>query len=431
MLPADRSGWQHLYGDRANSTLRYSAAVLPAVVIMWWALDYPARSLNYVFATIGGVAAWYLSKRFPNSKVGAGCFILCLICAIVGEVFVAGMASSPTIWVLPFFPMLAGHLLGLRYVLPVCVLVCFLILGAHSAEWFGLKAPVSLLVPGEEVLTLFGLTIGYCRVAYFSRKTLEESSTTLKEEAIALIKSRFKADRASVAKSAFLANMSQQVKIPLQGASRDAQGLVDSIPGSDLEHALALRECTDRIEWIVSDIVDISRIESGVLSTQPVVLDFDMVRDSITLECSEVAQGANVEIEFHQQGVAPSLLGDPRLLSRLVTILVLDAIFRARSKVSIDFRFSAVSDNIVVLQLHIRHDGLVEDVEGSEVVFGMRVQDDERGGTARIGLGLSMAESLAEYMGGSLDVALDESLHEYQRVAQVALPIAHPKAKVA
>lgn len=427
----DGARWRSLYLERANITLRYGVWVFAALIVLWLVLDCPQRALNHVVAMVGTLLGWQMNKRYPDSRVGSICYLVFMILAMMGDIVFAGMSNSPTMWVLPIFPMLAGHLLGSRFVLPFCGLVAVLIVGVHAAERLGFQAPEPVLFPGEGVFVLVSMTLGYCRVAYFSRKTLEESSTTVKEQAIELIRSKFDADRASIAKSTFLANMSQQVKTPLQGAYRDAQALAQSVQGEDLEHALALRECTDRIEWIVSDIVDISRIESGALSAQAVPIDFAMIRDSITLECAEVAQSAQIQIEFHQEGRSPRVLGDPQLLSRLVTILVLDAICRARTTVSIDFRFSPGQAAHCVLQLNIRHDGLIEDVEGSEVVFGMRVQDDERGIPAKIGLGLSMAESLASYMGGGVDVAHDESVQDYQRVARVSLPYARGAARAA
>lgn len=414
--------WELIYRERAELTLRYGMWIFAALALMWFLFGGPQRAVNHIVAVLGVALAWRLYKSHPGGNRGSICYLIFMVVAMVGDVVCSGMSQSATIWVLPMFPMLAGHLMGSRFVLPFAGLACLLVVGVHSAEAMGVQGPEPVLLPGERALILIGITLGYCRVAYFSRKTLEESSCTLKEQAIDLIQSKFKADRASIAKSTFLANMSQQVKTPLQGASRDAQGLLDSIGQQDREHALALCECTDRIEWIVNDIVDISQIESGVLSSQMTVLDFEMLRDSITLECADVARSASIQIEFRQQGQVPSVMGDPRLISRLVTILVLDAICRAQSSVSIDFYFAPTADNSCVLQLNIRHDGLVQDVEGSEVVFGMRVQDDERGVPARIGLGLSMAESLATYMGGGVDVAHDDSAQQYQRVAQIRLP---------
>lgn len=431
MFEAAGFSWKKIYGDRVDNTIRYGGMVLPAVAVMWWLLERPQRGWNYLFASAGALVAWYLNRRYPKSKIGAVCFLLSLLVTILGEIIIAGMGHSCSLWVLPMFPMLAGYLLGLRFVLPFCGTICVAIIGVHAADWFEVPVPSSQALPDEEFLALFGLTVGYSKIAFFSRKTLEGCSRTLKEQAIGLIKSRFGADRASVAKSAFLANMSQQVKIPLEGASRDARGLVETVPKQELEHALALRECTDRIEWIVNDIVDISRMESGALLVKLELLDFDMIRDSIILECAEVAHRAKIRIDFRQQGQVPQALGDPRLLSRLVIILVFDAIFRARTSVSIEFRFSSASVNSMTLQLYIRHDGLTEDVESSEVVFGMRVQDDEAGVPAKIGLGLSMAESLVEYLGGSLSVAHDESQRDYQRIAQVTLSTARSMTRAA
>lgn len=430
-MVGEKGRWSTLYRERSDITLRYALLIFVGLALMWLWLGSPERALNQAFAMVGTIIGYLINKKVSDSRVGSACFLLFMICAMMGDIVYAGMSQAPTMWVLPIFPMLAGHLLGSRSVLPFCGLVAVLIIGVHVAEALGFQAPEPFLFPGEHVFVLVSMTMGYCRVAYFSRKTLEDSSKTLKEQAIDLIQSKFQADRASIAKSTFLANMSQQVKIPLQGASRDAQGLVDAIGEQDLEHALALRECTDRIEWIVSDIVDISRIESGALSAQAVPINFELLRDSITIECFELAQAAKIRIEFEQEGQAPTVLGDPQLLSRLVTILVLDAICRARSSVLIDFQFSPTQAGSCMLQLKIRHDGLVEDVEGSEVVFGMRVQDDERGIPAKIGLGLSMAESLANYMGGGVDLAHDDSVHEYQRVASVCLPYARSSVRAA
>lgn len=419
---AARARWNEIFKERSDQTFRFGALIFAGLAVLWYSLGSPERAMSHVVATIGAAFAWWLYRKESTTRRSSICYLACMLWAIMGDVVCSGMSSSPSLWVLPIFPMLAGHLLGSRYVIPVCVGMCGLIFSVHGLGWLDIKGIEPRLYPGEQYSILACMTLGYCRVAYYSRKTLEHSSTTIKEQSIELIDSKFKADRASIAKSTFLANMSQQVKTPLQGASQDARGLVQSVGPEDREYALPLRECTVRIEWIVSDIVDISRIESGSLPTQHTELDFDMIRDSTTLECAEFAEAAKVDISFHQRGEVPVVLGDPRLISRLVTILVLDAIFRARSNVEVEFRFLPEQAGLCSLQIHIRHDGLLEDVEGSEVVFGMRVQDDERDVPAKIGLGLSMADSLASYMGGGLDVAHDESVQDYQRVARISLP---------
>src|SRR5262249_36297078 len=89
------------------------------------------------------------------------------------------------------------------------------------------------------------------------RKRLEARSLKLAEM-------RARAEAASAAKSAFLAQMSHEIRTPLNGVVGLAGALRDTALSAEQSEIVRLIEsCSETLNHLVSDILDLSRIEAG------------------------------------------------------------------------------------------------------------------------------------------------------------------------
>lgn len=135
---------------------------------------------------------------------------------------------------------------------------------------------------------------------------------------------RLNAERASKSKSEFLANMSHEVRTPLNGIHGMLQLVLDGAADAEQrEYAeIALQSCK-RLTHLLTDILDLSRVEAGKLTIkqQPFTLDETMNHVGDLFRPSVIKSG--VALETHVSPAIPSMLvGDPIRLLQVLNNLV-------------------------------------------------------------------------------------------------------------
>lgn len=219
------------------------------------------------------------------------------------------------------------------------------------------------------------------------------------------------AEISSSTKSEFLATMSHEIRTPLNGIMGMLQ-LAQLMPMDD-----ELKDCVDNalsssrsLLRILSDILDISKVEAGALRLVIEDFDIDEVIRPIMASFSEVASRAGIECTVVVDPSVPRrLTGDPSRLRQILFNLVGNAVkFTPNGSVVVEVYMlpycprsghQSVHFSVTDTGLGIPHDkindifGLFTQVEGS---YSRRY-----GGT---GLGLAIVKRLVDLMGGSITV---------------------------
>ena len=224
-----------------------------------------------------------------------------------------------------------------------------------------------------------------------------------------LAESRDAAEAASRAKSMFLANMSHELRTPMNGI----MGMTD----------LALRRATDptQIDWltkgaqasrhllaIISDILDISRIEAGQLTLEEKTFSLARTVDESVrmLEAQALAKG--LQLSSHIDPTTPDqLCGGALRLKQILLNFVGNAIkFSAHGDVEISVRATEDDGHSLLLHVEVSDQGIGLSAEQQNRLFQVFSQVDESstrkyGGS---GLGLVISKRLAKLMGGDVGV---------------------------
>jgi PAS domain S-box-containing protein len=233
--------------------------------------------------------------------------------------------------------------------------------------------------------------------------TLGEDVTERREAAIALKRALAEAEQANRAKSEFLANMSHEIRTPLNGivAGADmlarcrleprAQELVDIIAASGAT-----------LERLLSDILDLARIEAGRIAIETTTFHLgDLVRSAAALarlQADEKGLALLVEVDAAANGVFE---GDPYRIRQVLVNLLSNAVkFTERGQVAVSAEAARAGVRVTV-----RDTGIGFKPEVKEQLFGRFHQADGSitrrfGGT---GLGMTISRQLIELMGGALD----------------------------
>lgn len=222
----------------------------------------------------------------------------------------------------------------------------------------------------------------------------------------ALVQARDAAEAASHAKSSFLANTSHELRTPLNGLI----GLARLLQQPDLD-ANRRREYIDLIAdsarnlgQIISDILDVSKVEAGKLDLEAVSFDLHQIVHALQSAYLPIALSRGMALTLRiAQDVPRYVIGDPVRVRQILSNYVGNAMkFSAGGTVDLALE-RARGERI---RMSVSDTGPGIDAATCERIFQPFVQGDNSitrhyGGT---GLGLSICRELAKLMGGTVGV---------------------------
>jgi PAS domain S-box-containing protein len=224
---------------------------------------------------------------------------------------------------------------------------------------------------------------------------------------LAVEQSRIEAENANRAKSEFLANMSHEIRTPLNGVLGVASALARTGLNDDQRQMVEIIEHSGQVlQALLSDVLDLARIESGKLEIRPECFDLAGALREIGSLFHSGAQAKGLKLSVE---IDPALEGgfraDPVRVRQVVSNLLSNAVkFTAAGEVALKAAVVAEADGAAVLRIGVSDTGIGFDEATRQRLFERFEQADgsitrEFGGT---GLGLSICRSLATMMGGRL-----------------------------
>ena len=216
------------------------------------------------------------------------------------------------------------------------------------------------------------------------------------------------AEAATLAKSRFLANMSHELRTPLNvilGMSRVA---LQRPPSEESHRCLAkVNDEAQHLLRIVSDILDLSKVESGELRLEASPFELEATLGEVVDRFGINAQERGIDLLFEEDGSLPArVIGDPLRFSQIVGNLIGNALkFTERGEVLVSVH-ARRDGGVARVVCAVRDTGIGMSPETVREIFKAFTQADtsttrKYGGT---GLGLSICKKLCEQMGGEIDV---------------------------
>ena len=215
---------------------------------------------------------------------------------------------------------------------------------------------------------------------------------------------RQQAEIANRAKTEFLANVSHEVRTPLNGVMGLIRLLMDSPLNEEQQHWLSLMDdSAHTLLGLLNDILDLSKIEAGKMSLETEAFDVMAV---VEQACAPLVAQAHLKplhfsVDMHPQLGSP-VLGDSGRLRQVLTNLLSNAV-----------KFTPAGGHIRLTAKPVAKQGILFEVQDTGIgiapeqqqnIFEAFTQADASttrkfGGT---GLGLAISAKLVEMMGGRI-----------------------------
>ena len=241
------------------------------------------------------------------------------------------------------------------------------------------------------------------------RLQLLEDTRSLRQTSAQSQDERDEAIRANHAKSQFLANISHELRIPLQSVLGYANLLSDTpLDADQKEYVHTLLNASESLSAIINDLLDISSIEAGKLVLEHIPFDLRDTLNDLVHMLGARAREKGLALELRTDENLPSAMeGDPVRLRQVLLNLTSNAIkFTDSGHVLISIEVLGQRDNNVRLRMSVEDTGVGIRPEDIELVYEPYVQLGQRfqRQLPGAGLGLTISRQLVRLMDGTLEL---------------------------
>ena len=249
---------------------------------------------------------------------------------------------------------------------------------------------------------------------------------------ISYFKKAEEAKSASEAKSRFIANMSHEMRTPLNAITGMTAIGKNAKEVERKDYALdKIKDASAHLLGVINDVLDISKIEANMLELSPDEFNFEKMLQNtvavINFRVDEKQQKLSVHID---DKIPKTLVADDQRLAQVITNLLSNAVKFTPEKgsITLDARCIGEEKDICTIQISVTDNGIGISSEQQKRLF-MSFQQAESSTTRKYGgtgLGLAISKSIVELMGGKIWV-----VSELEKGSTFSFTIMAKKSKTA
>ena len=288
---------------------------------------------------------------------------------------------------------------------------------AYISDHVVIDGVVTKLVVILLVYILFVLVLRY--IGYRNnriRKAKEQETEKAHQEE--LLKAAKKAEAANVAKTEFLQRMSHDIRTPINGIIGMVE--VGDYYSDNIEKQADCREkikgASNTLLELVNEVLDMSKLESGEIVLEEVGFNINKLSDETIVMLEELAKERNIQIVEEEKRIThPYLIGSPTHVKRVLMNVLSNAIKYNRDNGFIYVSYKELNSNHsdhTLIEFTCRDTGIGMSKEFQNKIFEPFAQEHigSRSKYVGTGLGMPIAKSLVEKMGGTLEFTSQEGV---------------------
>lgn len=224
-----------------------------------------------------------------------------------------------------------------------------------------------------------------------------------------IIRAKESAEQANILKETFLANMSHEIRTPMNAIIGFTDLLIKpELNPKEKDYIKTIKTSSENLLRIINDVLDISKIESGMMVFEQHPLSIKEVFSSLNNMLRKKAEDKQLKLEFKfDQNIPNIVLGDPTRLTQIIINCVGNAIkFTSKGSVFVFAKVLKEEHEHFDIEFSIKDTGIGIAADKLDLIFERFTQAETNttrnyGGT---GLGLSIVKQLVELQGGTISV---------------------------
>ncbi len=369
---------------------------------LWFVAVLATQALDFALArsALRSGAGWQPTPTFRALAVGSA-FLAAIVYSGIGAYMWFYGGDAGRLFALMQF---AGGLLHVSMHMHNARVLLGGALSAHGAYMLGMPL-YDVVVRGEPAMMVV-VVAGVLYLAHLgvSVRQASDRDQALRQAESVSREAAAQAERASAAKSEFLAVISHEVRTPMNAVVTAAGLLRDSrLSRAQAEQVDMLVDASDVLLGLLNDVLDFSKIEAGKMTLERIAFDPGEKLDALIRMWRPRAEAKGLTLTLEVRGKLPAMVdGDSLRLQQVLFNLLSNAVkFTDRGGVAVR---AAWSDSRLMVEVEDTGCGIPQD--RLEQVFDSFEQADV--GTTRryggTGLGLAISRRLAALMEGGLEV---------------------------
>lgn len=224
---------------------------------------------------------------------------------------------------------------------------------------------------------------------------------------INLINAKTQAEKSDKLKSAFLANLSHEIRTPINAINGFSELLLNTKTTVDEKKSYlkVINKSGQNLINIIDDLIEMSKIESNLISPNLTAIDLDSsIKELFESIKVTISSKKNIELRLIESKFKPShyIVTDETKLKQIITNIVTNAIkFTEKGSVTLQYEVNETENTIT---FSVIDTGIGINEENLEKIFERfrRIESDLSIKVGGLGLGLSISKAYIELLGGNI-----------------------------